>query len=127
MVDKIQSFQPIGAPIKPASVQPRNRSAAVEQATPFQRVLEKQLEEVKFSSHARMRLETRNLTLSDGAQDRLNHAVSAAASKGARESLVLMDDLALVVSIPNRTVITAMANDEMRSHVFTQIDSAVIA
>jgi len=127
MVDKIQSFQPIVGPKAPAPVRQVDRTAAPERATSFQKVLEKKLEEVKFSAHAQMRLETRNLTLSDEDRDRLSSAVSAAASKGARESLVMMDRLALVVSIPNRTVITAMANDEVKSHVFTQIDSAVIA
>ena len=34
---------------------------------------------------------------------------------------------AFVVSVPNRTVITAVDRDHMREHVFTNIDSAVIA
>ncbi len=49
-----------------------------------------------------------------------------AAAKGARESLILMDNLALVVSIRNRTVITAVDEKRMKEHVFTNIDSAVI-
>ena len=49
-----------------------------------------------------------------------------AAGKGARESLVLMNELAFVVSVPNRTVITAMTGNSMKGNVFTQIDSAVV-
>jgi hypothetical protein len=38
-----------------------------------------------------------------------------------------MDELALVVSVKNRTVITAMSSREPGHNVFTSIDSAVIA
>ena len=53
-------------------------------------------------------------------------AVDRAAAKGARESLVLVDDTAFVVSVRNRTVITAVDRARMRDQVFTNIDSAVI-
>jgi len=36
------------------------------------------------------------------------HAVEKAKQKGVRESLILMKDMAFVVSIKNKTVITAM-------------------
>ena len=42
------------------------------------------------------------------------------------ESLVLVDDLAFIVNVPNRTVITAMEQGETNSNVFTNIDGAVI-
>jgi flagellar operon protein len=50
-----------------------------------------------------------------------------AASKGARESLVLLDQTAFVVSVPNRTVITVVDKENLKQNVFTNIDSAVIA
>jgi len=37
-----------------------------------------------------------------------------------------MDRAALVVSVPNRTVITAVARDDMKENIFTNIDSAVL-
>jgi flagellar operon protein len=58
---------------------------------------------------------------------RLEQAVDRAASKGGRDSLVMMDDTALVVSVKNRTVITALHREQARDNVFTNIDSAVIA
>ena len=82
--------------------------------------------EIKFSRHALQRLQTRNITLTAGEVHRLQDAVERAASKGARDSLVLLDELAFVVSIKNRTVITAMDGESMKEHVFTNIDSAVI-
>jgi flagellar operon protein len=81
---------------------------------------------VKFSAHAAGRLAQANIALDQGQVERLEQAVDKAAAKGARESLILMDNLALVVSIRNRTVITAVDEQRMKQHVFTNIDSAVI-
>lgn len=88
---------------------------------------------LQFSAHAQHRLNARDIQLSEEALTKLNHAVEQAASKGARDALVLMpgevreDDLALVVSVTNRTVITAVDGDHLQDNVFTNIDSAVIA
>ncbi len=81
--------------------------------------------ELTFSRHALARLETRNLTLGNSDLERLGSAVARAGEKGARESLVLLDELAFVVSVRNRTVITALQSS--KEGVFTSIDSAVIA
>jgi flagellar operon protein len=56
----------------------------------------------------------------------MNEAVNKAASKGARQSLLVMDNQAFIVSVPNRTVITALDGGSMKENVFTNIDSAVI-
>lgn len=82
--------------------------------------------EVRFSAHALKRIEERGITLTSGDQGRIQDAVDRLSAKGARESLVLMEHVALVVSVPNRTVITAVPMDELNSNVFTQIDSAVV-
>lgn len=82
---------------------------------------------VRFSKHALKRLQQRDIHLTPGQLERLGSAVRRAAAKGARESLVLMDDLALVVSIRNQTVITATSAVSRQENVFTNIDSAVIA
>jgi flagellar operon protein len=81
---------------------------------------------LKFSAHAKERLSLRNINLSDADLDRLNMAVNKAAMKGARQSLLVMDDQAFIVSVPNRTVITALDGGSMKENVFTNIDSAVI-
>ena len=49
------------------------------------------------------------------------------AAKGSRDAVVLLDGSAFVVSVKNKTVITAVDAQSMREHVFTNIDSAVIA
>ena len=84
-------------------------------------------QQVKFSSHALQRVERRGIDMSSSTVARLNDGVDRAAGKGARASVVFVDATAFVVSVPNRTVITAVDRDHMKQQVFTNIDSAVIA
>jgi flagellar operon protein len=81
---------------------------------------------IKFSGHAQTRLQSRQITLSDHDVARLGQAMTKAATKGAKDSLVLMDKTAFVVSVANRTVITAVASDALKENIFTNIDSAMI-
>lgn len=93
----------------------------------FEEVLkQKQQTGLKFSKHASARLDQRNINLSKDQSLRLEKGVSAAEDKGVNESLVLVDDLAFIVNVPNRTVVTAMDQAETDSNVFTNIDGAVI-
>ena len=82
--------------------------------------------ELKFSAHAQARISARNIQLSSQDISRLEQGVAQAAAKGSRESLVLKDGTAFVVSVTNNTVITAVDAGSMRGNVFTNIDSAVI-
>ena len=97
--------------------------------TSFNEILKQQVDgakEVLFSAHARDRLIQRNIQLTPSDMERINGGIQKAENKGARESLLLMNELALVVSVPNRTIITAMSGDTLQGNIFTQIDSAVI-
>lgn len=80
-----------------------------------------------FSRHALERVNRRGIELDPDTVQRLTGGISRAASKGSRDAVVLVDSTAFVVSVPNNTVITAVGSEHMRSHVFTNIDSAVIA
>ena len=84
------------------------------------------LNDLKFSAHARERIKNRHIRLSSEDMLKLGDAVDRAAEKGANESLMLINDTALVVSVKNRTVITALDRDMMSGNVFTNIDSAVV-
>lgn len=81
---------------------------------------------IKFSKHAEMRLKSRNINLTEIEKTKLDNAVSKANAKGVRDSLVLMNNLAFVVNVGSRTVITAVDNSELKENVFTNIDGAVI-
>lgn len=94
----------------------------------FDQVLQTQLGYgLKFSAHAQRRLAERSIKLDGQALERLDKAVERANEKGSRESLVLLQDMAFVVSVKNRTVITALDGDQAKDNVFTNVDSVVIA
>lgn len=93
----------------------------------FAAQLDRKLGAVSFSNHAAQRLERRGIALTEEQHARLQDGVSRAAEKGSRDSLVLVDDNAFVVNVPNRTVVTAVDREHMRDQVFTNIDSAVLA
>ena len=82
---------------------------------------------LRFSKHALERAQRRGIPLDAATLGRLQEGVSRIGAKGSRDSLVLVDGTGFVVSVNNRTVITAVGAEHMREHVFTNIDSAVIA
>jgi flagellar operon protein len=84
------------------------------------------MKEVKLSAHAQERLNQQNITISPQDISRINEAAQKAEIKGSRESLILLRDLALVVNIRNRTVITAISSARQKDKIFTNIDSTVI-
>jgi flagellar operon protein len=65
--------------------------------------------------------------LGDDGLARLALAVEQVAQKGGKESLVLLDDLAFIVNVKDRLVVTALDGDSRKGNIFTQIDSVVIA
>jgi flagellar operon protein len=83
-------------------------------------------QQLKFSHHAEQRLQQRGIQLMPDQLNRISDAVDKAAAKGAKDSLVLFKDIAMIVNVPNRTVVTAMDGNSMKEHIFTQIDSAVV-
>lgn len=81
---------------------------------------------VSFSRHARARLFSRGIDISEQKLNDLSNAMDKAASKGSRETLILDDDTAYVASVENRTIITAIGRENLREGVITSIDSAII-
>lgn len=97
----------------------------------FSQILDEQLKssvtkELKFSSHAKQRLDSRGIQLDSNAINKLNSAVDKADKKGVKDSLVLMNDIAFVVNVPNRVVVTTVDDASMKEHIFTNIDGAII-
>jgi flagellar operon protein len=112
----------VGAAL-PAAVRP----VAAGAAAVFGEALAKASGQLQLSRHAQQRVDRRDLDLDAGRMARLNTAVSRAAEKGARNSVVMLDDLAVVVDVRQRTVVTAMQREGGNGRVFTNIDSVVIA
>lgn len=102
----------------------RNVSRNAHEKTSFQQILDQKI--LKFSHHAQARLEQRGIRLEDSQLEKLEGAIEQAAAKGAKDSLLLMNDMAFIVNVKSRTVVTALDHASMENNVFTQIDSAVV-
>lgn len=83
-------------------------------------------EGVKFSNHAVERMMARGIKFNQEDMTRLNSAVEKAAAKGSKDSLVLMNESALIVSVKNKTVVTVMDKNALKENVFTNIDSTIV-
>ncbi len=93
----------------------------------FQRILESSIQApLKFSAHAQSRLNSRQIQMGDEQMRQLSGAVDKAAAKGLDDTLILTKDAAFIVSVKNRTVVTAMDRSQMDGNVFTNIEGAVI-
>jgi flagellar operon protein len=131
MVHSIDRLPPI---TKPSAVEPIRQKSIEDtpnrgSTVPFNEVLDREFggtERLNFSNHAQSRLLTRQIQLSGDQLARLQQGVYQAAQKGAKDSLVMLDNLAFIVSVSNRTVVTALDGAARTGNVFTQIDSAVI-
>jgi flagellar operon protein len=115
--------RPTGASADTAPAAGPSFAAALEQASNDA----SRAEPLRFSKHALQRVERRGIDVGPATLGRLADGVARAAGKGSRDSLVLVDGTAFVVSVPSRTVVTAVGAAHMRDHVFTNLDSAVIA
>ncbi len=111
--------------------QPHLRPGQLKQSVPKQSFVE-QLnhalapQPLKLSKHATERLTERNIMISEAEWAHVTDKVNEAKAKGIRDSLVLMDQAALIVSAKNSTVITAMDRTEARDQLFTNIDGTII-
>jgi flagellar operon protein len=114
-------------------IQPGARSTASPPKTPaggpsFADILSQtQAQKLRFSNHAQKRLDTRQINLTDDGLNRLTHAVDKAEKRGGKESLVMVDDMAFIVNVKDRLVVTAIDAKSRGDGVFTQIDSVVFA
>ena len=131
-LQQLSSPLPLAAPPLQAPARGVRGSSPGPEAKPFARALAEagsagQTQPLRFSKHALARVQRRNIPLDRRTLARLAAGVGRAAGKGARDSVVLVDGTAFVVSVANRTVLTAVKPEQTREQVFTNIDSAVIA
>jgi flagellar operon protein len=95
-------------------------------AAGFARDLAQAAGSLRFSAHAASRLESRNIRISAEEMVCVEAAAERAAEKGSRDTLLMMDDLGLIVNIKNRTVLTAIDLGRLEDGVVTNIDSTVM-
>jgi flagellar operon protein len=130
-VGQANQFNRYQHPVNLIEIAQRGKTAPKDKAEPgsFKDMFSRELaqsRQITFSKHARQRLFSRDIELTDQTLHNIADAVDRAAAKGSRETLVLTDDAALVVSVTNRTVVTAFDRDNLREGIVTSIDSAVI-
>lgn len=103
---------------------------SIQSLSEFNKVLQQEIDRnsgLKFSKHAELRMQSRDITLTQTQKDKITQALKRAEQKGVKDSLVLMDDIAFVVNVKSRTVITAVNSSELQDNVFTNIDGAIFA
>ena len=83
-------------------------------------------ESLKLSRHARQRISSREINISDKELESIGKAVQKADSKGIRDSLIMFKDTAFIVSVRNKTIVTAMKKDSLKDNVITNVDGVVM-
>ncbi|MFK7846919.1 MAG: TIGR02530 family flagellar biosynthesis protein [Rhodothermales bacterium] len=129
---RVQRSQPaVHEQVKQKTLSPLQKST--QRTTRFDQTLEKaqqgieqQEQVVRLSAHAVHRLEERNISLTSQERTDLGQAITRLSDKGARNALIVRDDAAFVVNVPNRTLVTAISQQELQQRVFTQIDSTML-
>ncbi|MFV2046522.1 TIGR02530 family flagellar biosynthesis protein [Metabacillus sp. YM-086] len=118
-------------PIKPVTSQTldamKSRTNVLKSQTLFKEVLsELQNPTLKISKHAQERIQQRDIHISDNDWNLIEEKVQEASYKGVTDSLVILQDAALIVSAKNKTVVTAMNIEEAKSQIFTNINGTII-
>lgn len=118
-------------PLQPKKVDNQNNQQKVNNGNvqDFKKILNEKLitnKGVNFSAHAMQRIEQRDMNLTTEHMSRLDRGVENLQLKGSQNSLVLMDNNAFIVSVKNKTVVTAIENVEAINNVYTNIDSVAI-
>ncbi len=130
IIDRIRADR-VGPPLLPAIGSQQAPIRKEEIRTPFAEHLKKACSDagvnVEFSGHAAARAESRSIDLTPIQLSRIDTALEAVSAKGAKRALLMLDDLALIVGVEKRTVITMVDGNNLRDNVFTSIDAAVIA
>lgn len=85
-----------------------------------------QIGALKFSNHAVERMQSRGIRFSPEQMSKIESAVQKAAAKGSKDTLLLTENSALIVSVKDKTVVTVMDKAAMKENVFTNIDSTVM-
>ena len=127
------SFKIINGKVYPTidkvNVDLSRQTKEIRSTTNFKDVLSKTVsnnDSFMISNHAAERLQNRNISLNSADMNKINEGINKAEEKGSKECLILYKDVALVTSIKNRTIITAMDKESSKGNVFTNIDSVVM-
>ncbi|MZK49846.1 TIGR02530 family flagellar biosynthesis protein [Clostridium beijerinckii] len=77
-----------------------------------------------ISKHAASRLNEINFTKED--MEQIQKGFKIAQDKNSKNTVMLYKDIALIASVENKTLITAVEKDRAKDNIFTNVDSVVI-
>jgi flagellar operon protein len=121
-------MQPVGNfPINNERTGQSTRAAQGSETKSFKEILNAKVnksEGFTISKHAAERME--GLSLNPGDMNKINAAIDKAKDKGSKSCLIVYKDMAMVTSVDNRTVITAVEGSRAKDNVFTNIDSVIL-
>ncbi|MGM0445290.1 MAG: TIGR02530 family flagellar biosynthesis protein [Bacillota bacterium] len=83
-------------------------------------------QQINFSRHARNRITSREIIISEKEMIQLKTGINKAVEKGAKNSLIVINKTAYIVSVESNTVVTIIDRESIKEKVFTNIDSAVL-
>ena len=112
--------------IKDNSIQSKNSNISKTNFEELLNNIQSKNEGVKFSKHAKERMDSRNIKLNDEDIKKLEEAIGKAEKKGVKEALILMDNKAFIANVKNKTIITTVAQEQLKDNLFTNIDGAII-
>lgn len=114
--------------LKPLPHSPRKHNIQTTK-TNFHDLLTSQIQKtdsIKLSKHAEKRLEERGIVIDSDKWSQIEAKVNEAKRKGVNDSIVVLDNAALIVNARSNTVITALDKQEAASQIFTNINGTII-
>jgi flagellar operon protein len=82
---------------------------------------------VKISSHAQKRIQSREIQFDSTTLKTLDQVLEIGTQKGSKSTLVMAQNQAFILSIKDRTLVTALKQEEMNEYFFTNIDSVFVS
>lgn len=83
-----------------------------------------QKEGFTVSKHAAQRLNEINFTEDD--MNKIEKGFQIAKEKNSKNTVMIYKDIALIASVENKTLITAVEKERAKDNIFTNVDSVVI-
>lgn len=83
-----------------------------------------QKEGFTVSKHAAQRLNEINFTKDD--MNKIEKGFQIAKEKNSKNTVMIYKDIALIASVENKTLITAVEKERAKENIFTNVDSVVI-
>lgn len=104
-----------------------NNATVTHDETSFKQVLvdvKNKDEGFTVSKHAALRLNEINFTKED--MKEIEKGFEIAKNKNSKNTVMLYKEVALIASVQNKTLITAIEKDRAKDNIFTNVDSVVI-